>query len=330
MSRVGRIWSSLNPVSLLLLPLSLAFGAVTALRRVLYRSGVLRVQQFDVPIVIVGNITVGGTGKTPLVIWLADYLRQRGFRPGIVSRGYGGRASQWPQQVRPDSDPSVVGDEAVMLASRTGCPMCVGPDRPEAIRALLAHTDADIVISDDGLQHYAMGRDLEIAVIDGDRRLGNGLLLPAGPLREPRSRLARVDLVVVNGQGGRGEFSMKLFQPTVRGLHDGRVVEIDDFAGREIHAVAGIGNPQRFFALLQRVGLRVVEHPFADHHAYRDEDLAFSPALPILMTEKDAVKCRRLACKDCWVVHVDAQPDTGFVHRLNQALKDIANGQETP
>ena len=329
MPRLDHYWYSINGLSLLLFPLSLVFAAVAGMRRLAYRLGFFRVRRFPVPVVVVGNITVGGTGKTPLVIWLAGHLRRQGWRPGIVSRGYGGSARHWPQQVRADSDPRSVGDEAVMLASRTACPMCVGPDRPAAVQALLNHTDVDIVIADDGLQHYALGRDLEIAVIDGDRRLGNGLLLPAGPLREARSRLRHVDMVVVTGQGRAGEYAMKLFQPALRALHGDCEAALRDFTGRQVHAVAGIGNPSRFFALLRRHGIEVIAHPFPDHHPFSAADLDFDDPHPVLMTEKDAVKCRRLPCRDCWVVRVEAQPDTGFVHRLNTALKDLDDGQKT-
>ena len=326
--RLERYWYSINGIALLLLPLSLLFGGMAWLRRQAYRFGLKRSQRFPVPVIVVGNITVGGTGKTPLVTWLARHLRQQGWRPGIVSRGYGGKAAHWPQQVRADSDPGSVGDEAVMLAALTGSPVCVGPDRPAAVSDLLAHTDVDIVISDDGMQHYALARDLEIAVIDGERRLGNGFLLPAGPLREPKRRLKRVDLVLVNGRGGEGEFSMKLFQPSVHALHEDRSAEIGEFAGSAAHAVAGIGNPERFFDLLDRHGIEVRRHPFADHHPFSAKDLSFDDELPVLMTEKDAVKCRRLPCRNCWVVHVDAQPDAGFVHHLNTALKEIVDGQK--
>lgn len=329
MPRLDDFWSTVNGVSLALLPLSLLFAAVAAVRRLSYRTGVLRARHFSVPVVVVGNITVGGTGKTPLVTWLAGFLRSHGWRPGIVSRGYGGTARHWPQQVRADSDPASVGDEAVMLAAFTACPMCVGPDRPAAVRELLAHTDVNIIISDDGMQHYALARDLEIAVIDGERRLGNGFLLPAGPLREPKSRLRSVDLVVVNGQGRAGEFSMKLFQPSVRPLAGGQEVGISEFAGVAVNAVAGIGNPQRFYDLLARHGVEVKPRPFRDHHLFEAKDLCFDDGLPVLMTEKDAVKCRRLPCRNCWVVHVNAQPDASFVQRLNTALKDIVNGQKT-
>ena len=325
---IERYWYSINGISLALLPLSLLFGTVAWLRRQAFRIGLKRSHRFAVPVVVVGNITVGGTGKTPLVIWLARHLRKQGWRPGIVSRGYGGKAAHWPQRVGADSDPGSVGDEAVMLAALTGCPMCVGPDRPAAVAELLAHTEVDIVISDDGMQHYALARDLEIAMIDGERRLGNGFLLPAGPLREPKGRLKHVDLVLVNGCGSEGEFSMKLFRPSLHALHQNRSVDIGEFAGRAVHAVAGIGNPERFFDLLDRHGIEVRRHPYSDHHPFRPEDLSFDEALPILMTEKDAVKCRRLPCRDCWVVHVNAQPDAGFVHRLNIALKEIVDGQK--
>ncbi|MGB5561336.1 MAG: tetraacyldisaccharide 4'-kinase [Sedimenticolaceae bacterium] len=328
MRRLDHYWNTVNAVSVLLYPLSLVFGLVAGLRRLAYRIGLVRVRSFPVSVLVVGNITVGGTGKTPLVIWLADYLKQHGWRPGIVSRGYGGRARNWPQQVRADSDPGSVGDEAVMLAATTGCPMCVGPDRPAAVEALLAHTDVNIVISDDGLQHYALGRDLEIAVIDGERRLGNGFLLPAGPLREPASRLDRVDLVVVNGEAGEGEHSMKIFQPSVQPLAGDGSAGITAFAGRTVHAVAGVGNPQRFFRMLARHGIEVIPHPFPDHHPFCAADLDFNDELPVLMTEKDAVKCRRLGCRDCWVVYVNAQPDAGFIQHLNIALKDIVDGQK--
>lgn len=327
MAFVTSLWQSRNLVSVLLLPLSLVFATLAFLRRSAYRLGIRKIHRFDVPLVVVGNITVGGTGKTPLVVWLVRFLRDQGLRPGIVSRGYRGTARHWPQQVRPDSDPTVVGDEAVLLAAQAACPVCVGPDRAEAVRALCRHTDINIAISDDGLQHYAMDRDLEIAVIDGDRRFGNGFMLPAGPLRESRGRLDQVDMVVVNGSGGDGEYSMKLDQPTVyrlKGEADGR--SLAHFGRAAVHAVAGIGNPERFFSLLERHGVDIQRHAFPDHHAYRAEDLSFADSMPVLMTDKDAVKCRRLPCSDCWVVRVEAQPDAQFVHELKLVLKDLVDG----
>ncbi len=206
---LDELWYGRNPLSVLLLPLAWIFQLVTSLRRKAYNSGLFATYHAPVPVIVVGNLTVGGSGKTPLVIWLAGYLSALGLRPGIVTRGYGGRATRWPQQVRPDSDPDTVGEEAVLIARRTRRPVAVGPDRSAAVRALLEHTDCNIVISDDGLQHYALGRALEIAVIDGARRLGNRRLLPAGPLREPPSRLEEVDFVVNNGVAGRNEYAMK-------------------------------------------------------------------------------------------------------------------------
>ncbi len=328
MPRLESFWDTVNPVSLALLPLSLLFASAVAVRRILYRVGLRRVQRSTAPVLVVGNLTVGGTGKTPLVIWLADYLRGRGWRPGIVARGYGGRARFWPQQVRSDSDPAMVGDEAVLLAAATRCPVCVGPDRPAAVAALLEHTDIDLVLSDDGLQHYALGRDLEIAVIDGRRRLGNGFMLPAGPLREPASRLRAADLVVANGPVGPGEYAMSLQRPRVRELRADRVVQLAEFAGCRVHAVAGIGNPLRFFELLTDAGVQIEAHPFPDHHVFRATDLVFDDGLPILMTAKDAVKCRRILCRDCWVVDISVQPDDAFIRRLETALQDIVDGQK--
>ncbi len=329
---LARLWYGNSRLSLPLLPLSLLYGLVVALRRLGYRSGLRRAHRFRAPVVVVGNLTVGGTGKTPLVIWLAGHLKELGFRPGIVSRGYGGRASHWPQQVRPDSDPVVVGDEAVLLARRTGCPMCVAPDRVAAVEALLTHTDCDIVISDDGLQHLAMGRDLEILVVDGDRGLGNGRLLPAGPLREPASRLEQVDLVISNGRWRDEVPVMQVVRPRLVPLSQEDPEEVhalEEAAGHRVHAVAGIGNPQRFFDLLTGHGLEVVPHPFPDHHDYRPGDLDFEPDLPVVMTEKDAVKCRRFARPDHWVVEIDVQPDDVFVHNLDLKLRKLKDGQET-
>ena len=212
MKRLDHYWYTRSPWLLLLTPLSLLFRVVVGARRLAYRVGIKRSTRVSLPVIVVGNITVGGTGKTPLVVWLAGYLREKGHAPGIVSRGYGGTASHWPQQVRADSDPAVVGDEAVLLAATTGCPMAVAPDRVAAAQALVDQGGCDVIISDDGLQHYALQRDIEIAVIDGVRRFGSGFLLPAGPLREPLKRLQQVDLVVVNGLGDGDEHRMTLQQ----------------------------------------------------------------------------------------------------------------------
>ena len=259
-----------------------------------------------------------------MVTWLIELLRDKGYSPGIVSRGYGGAARNWPQQVRVDSDPRMVGDEAVLLAHRCQCPMAVGPGRVEAALALLEHKDVDIIVADDGLQHYALGRDLEIAVIDGVRRFGNGKCLPAGPLREPRKRMKSVDVAVTNGVPGPREYGMILKPGPVQNFVDSRQrVTLNKFSivSKKVHAVAGIGNPDRFFQQLEDHGLDVIEHPFVDHYMYQCEDLKFEDDLPVLMTEKDAVKCRTFADKRFWVVPVDAKVDERIIPLILRYIK---------
>lgn len=247
---VDDYWYSTSLFTLLLLPLSWLFCFVSWLRKLTFQAGLLRKQRLPVPVVVVGNITVGGTGKTPLVTWIVEYLLNLGYRPGVVSRGYSGKGDVWPSIVSPESDPKEVGDEPVLIAKRTDCPVCVGPDRPSAGRKLIETGLCDIIVSDDGLQHYALERDLEIAVLDGDRRLGNGHCLPAGPLREKPSRLASVDIVVCNGGSAQpGEFQMYLVTGDLINLKDESMrCSPADFIGGPVHAVAGIGNPKRFFS----------------------------------------------------------------------------------
>ena len=312
-------WYRISPLHLVLWPLSLAFAALAASRRLLYRAGILAVTRLPVPVIVAGNISVGGTGKTPLVIWLAQLLRERGYHPGIVCRGYGGSAGT-PQRAIAGSDPGVVGDEAVLLARRCGCPVWTGARRAAAARALLAaHPECDAVISDDGLQYYALARDVEIAVIDGERGFGNGMLLPAGPLREPLQRLARVDALVVNGAAlfpramlpsGSPTFEMTLGGRTFYDLlNPARQAEPEYFARQRIHAVAGIGNPRRFFNHLRELGISFTGHPFPDHHAFEAADLACADADAVLMTEKDAVKCERFGSEKFWALRIDAEVD---------------------
>jgi tetraacyldisaccharide 4'-kinase len=288
---------------------------VSAARRSAYAYGVLRTHRAGVPVVIVGNITVGGTGKTPLVLWLAAFLQRHGMRPGIVSRGYRGAADH-ALEVTPAVDTSTAGDEPVLLARRSGCPVWIGRDRVAAARALLeAHPECDVIIADDGLQHYRLARDVEIAVIDGARGLGNGYTLPAGPLREPASRLAAVDAVVVNARDASEaarprECVMRLEGSRFRNLADPqRHAGAADFAGKRVVAIAAIGNPPRFFAHLAALGMTFESRAFPDHHAYRESDLAFPDADAIVMTEKDAVKCAPFASPLHWVLPVDAVPD---------------------
>ena len=293
----------------LLLPLSWLYALLIRLRLFFYRLGILRVQQAPVPVIIVGNLSVGGTGKTPITLWIANRMRQRGFKPGIVSRGYGGVKGATPMLVTVESNPAIVGDEAVLMAANTECPIVVHPDRVAAIERL-CELGVNLVVSDDGLQHYRLARNYEIAVVDGARGFGNGRLLPAGPLREPRGRLASVDQVLIHGDWQSAEpapataMSFRLQADVVVSLDDQNRKSFAEFAGQSIHAIAGIGNPHRFFDLLRAHGLDVIEHAYPDHSSYSPGDLRYDDGLAVLMTEKDRVKCRNIAPKNCWYVPV--------------------------
>jgi tetraacyldisaccharide 4'-kinase len=316
------LWYGRTLTGAMIAPLGWFFATGVRLRRLLYRVGVLRGQRVGAPVIVVGNIVAGGTGKTPLVTWIARFLAKEGYRPGIVCRGYGGRATRWPQQVRPDADPFMVGDEAVLLARRGGCPVAAGPDRIAASRALVEHAGCDVVVSDDGLQHLRLARDVEIAVVDGERRHGNGRCLPAGPLREPVSRLRSVDLVVSNGAALQGEFAMRL-APWHALAADGsdRKMPLEGFRGRRVHGLAGIGNPERFFRMLEGHGMTVVRHSFPDHHPFASPDLELGDDAPVIMTEKDAVKCARFAGAQVWYVPVRAELHPAFAARLLRLLR---------
>ena len=322
MKRIDEHWYRGSLWLWLLWPLSILFCLLVMVRRLFYRIGILRGERAGVPVIVVGNITVGGSGKTPLVLWLAEYLRQHGYRPGLISRGYGGQATHWPQSVSAESDPREVGDEALLLARRSGCPMVVGPDRVAAARQLLAEHDVNIIISDDGMQHYRLARDIEIAVLDGERRLGNRLCLPAGPLREPGSRLKSVDYIVTNGAGQEGEWAMQLEATKAVSLRDGERKPILELSSGPVHAVAGIGNPTRFFNTLRVLGLEPIEHAFPDHHPYREGELDFNDAIPVLMTEKDAVKYLDYAGERHWYLPVNASLPAEFGERLLAALEN--------
>ena len=321
------LWYTRNKLCWILLPLSLLFILASVIRKYAYRAGLLPVQRVDVPVIVVGNITVGGTGKTPLIIWLVEYLKELGYKPGVISRGYGGQEGNTPQQVRADSFPELVGDEPVLIAQRTEVPVAVSPKRYLAARELIQHKNCDIILSDDGLQHYGLHRDIEIAVIDGKRLFGNGFRLPAGPLREHPSRLRHVDMIVNNGSDGKNQHKMEYKGSELLSLKDDHVrKKLDKFTGRDVHAIAGIGNPESFFTLLKKYNLRVVKHAFPDHYQYHERDFSFEDDLPIIMTEKDAVKCREYAKDNFWYLPIEADLSNTFEHRFQTILKEIENG----
>lgn len=320
-----RFWQSRNLVAATLWPLSQLFGFAVALRRAAYQWGWLNQQHIPAPVVVVGNITAGGSGKTPLVIGLVAVLQRAGYRPGVVSRGYGGKARRGPHWVTATSDPVQVGDEPVLIAGRCRCPVVVDRNRPRGALALVEH-GCDVVLADDGLQHYALRRDVEIAVIDGRRGLGNGFLLPAGPLRERPSRLKRVDFVVGNGRADPGQYLMRLrLERAVNLLESGVCRRLTDWSGRTVAAVAGIGDPDRFFADLREHGLVVQGRAFADHHRFCSADLMTGDHRPLLMTEKDAVKCRSWARPEHWYVPAETElPETLVRALLKRLIAPIA------
>lgn len=300
--KAPRHWNMRGPFAVCLLPLSWLFGGLGHLRRLAYNRGWLETDHPGVTTVIVGNINVGGSGKSPLLISLVKLLKRQGLSVGVVSRGYGGTATATPQRVFPHSDPALVGDEAVMLARRCECPVVVCVDRVAAAEQLLAHEAVGVLLSDDGLQHYRLRRDIEIAVVDAVRGLGNGWLMPSGPLREPAWRLDTVDFVVRNGLP-----SGFVLEPTgLQAVGGTQQHDVSVFRGQRVHAVAGIGDPMRFFDTLRERGMEVVEHAFGDHHKYTAADFMFEGELPILMTEKDAVKCVGLGLRNAWYMPVDA------------------------
>lgn len=320
--------------------LSGVYAAVTSFRRALYRKGLKRRRHPGVPVIVVGNITVGGAGKTPLTIALVQRLKQEGWTPGVASRGYGRDDIATPLWVERDTDPRVGGDEPVLIARRTGVKLRADRDRAAAAKAL-AEAGCDIVICDDGLQHYRLARDIEIEVVDGRRRYGNGQLLPAGPLREPPERAADCDFRVVNmpqaasgdpaASSGFGEWPMRLVADQALPLVGARALKLEAFVGQRVHAVAGIGDPERYFAMLRGLGIAIVPHAFPDHHRYSEADFAFGSKLPVLMTEKDAVKCAAFVNEWCFSVPLTAELPAAFwvglldrLEKLRARIDDVA------
>ncbi|MEA5666570.1 tetraacyldisaccharide 4'-kinase [Stenotrophomonas sp. MH1] len=329
-------WYDDAPVPLAARVVAPLYGAVSGLRRWLYQRGWLRRRQVPVPVIVVGNITAGGTGKTPLTIELVTRLREAGWKPGVASRGYGRDDAGTARWITPDMEPALGGDEPVLIAWKTGVPVRVDRDRVAAAKALL-EAGCDVVVCDDGLQHYRLARDIEIEVVDAARRYGNGRMMPAGPLRESAARARDCDFRVVNlGQAsdapepavasGFGEWAMRLRIDTAHPLNGGRDQPLQAFAGQRVHAVAGIANPQRFFQMLRARGIGVVPHAFADHHRYQAGDLSFGSELPVLMTEKDAVKCQRFANRWHYAVPLQAELPAAFWVALLDRLGKLARG----
>jgi tetraacyldisaccharide 4'-kinase len=325
MTGLERCWYRTGYAHLILLPVSWLFGALAALRRALYHLHILKSVRLAVPVIVVGNISVGGTGKTPLTLALAQQLINRGRHPAIISRGYGGDGCQ--RQVTSDNTADQTGDEPLLMARRYLCPVWVGRDRvATATQALQTHPECDVILCDDGLQHYRLQRDVELVVIDGAHGFGNGYLLPAGPLREPVSRLKRVDAVIINGKNSMNNFNdqyiMELSGDIFYNLRNPeKFISISTLQTLNLHAIAGIGNPQRYFDHLKALGLTFTPHAFPDHHPYQAGDLAFPACDALLLTEKDAVKCVGFADDKYWVLRVDARIDSALTDHI---LRKIA------
>lgn len=301
-------WYSNSKIAYLFLPFSLLFWLISSIRRFLFQSGIFKSYKAPVPVIIVGNLSVGGNGKTPVVVWLVQQLQQRGLKCGVISRGYGSQSENYPLLVTAETDPVIGGDEPVLIAKRTGVPVSISANRQDAIECLLKHHDCDVIISDDGLQHYKLQRDIEIVVMDAQRELGNGFVLPAGPLRELPSRLQSVDLIITNGGENRySDAVMQLMPHSAINLVTNEKRALTSF--QQGVAIAGIGNPQRFFDMLQGLGIQLVEtKAFQDHQKFTAELFQTLPThQPLFMTEKDAVKCGQFAQTNWWYVPVDAQ-----------------------
>ncbi|MDM8347846.1 tetraacyldisaccharide 4'-kinase [Pseudomonas sp. sp1636] len=314
--RLLAAWYTGHPALTLLRPFECLYRAVVQRRRARFLAGAGEIYRAPVPVVVVGNITVGGTGKTPLILWLIEHCRQRGLRVGVVSRGYGAKPTHLPWRVQAEQSPGIAGDEPLLIVQRSGVPLMIDPDRGRAVAALLAAEPLDLILSDDGLQHYRLARDLELVLIDAARGLGNGRCLPAGPLREPAERLLSVDALLYNGADNDSPegYAFGLRPRALVNLRSGEQHPLTHFSPQQqLHAVAGIGNPRRFFNTLETLHWRPIAHAFVDHAQYSVELLNFSPALPVVMTEKDAVKCRAFAADDWWYLVVDAEPSAAFI-----------------
>lgn len=352
MKKLSAYWQTINLVSIALSPLSLLFCTVVFLRRFSYRIGLIPSRTSRLPVIVVGNIYIGGNGKTPFVIWLAGQLKKAGYKPGIVSRGYGASCKKtdpdWPRQVNLQQNRQLFGDEPLLIYQSTQCPVIIDPLRSRAVKKLEQDTDCDVIISDDGLQHYAMSRTIEINITDARRLYGNGLCLPAGPLREGQSRLKSVDYLVYNisqqslaadrteskRQYNDNQFTMDYEFNTILPLSAddintsaalNQTMTLSDLKGKIVHAVAGIGEPDNFFRLLEKQGLILIQHPFADHYQYQQEELMFNDSYPIIMTEKDAVKCHSFQLNECWYLPIQAKIDDTLIRSVLRKLEKHSN-----
>jgi tetraacyldisaccharide 4'-kinase len=299
-------------------PFSLIYRAIIATRKFLYQKNIFKTNKFPVPVIVVGNITLGGTGKTPLVIWLANFLKSKGYQPGIVSRGYKAQTKHYPQFVMKSMDARLVGDEPLLMAERTNCPVIIDPNRSRAVQHLLKNFSCNVVISDDGLQHYALHRDIEIIVIDGNRLFGNGLCLPAGPLREPLSRIKQSEFLISSHKPYQNAYRMHYDVKGIVNLNnETKTFILQNYPNHKIHAVAGIGHPEQFFQMLEHIlNKAVIKHPFPDHHFFKAKDFAAFAQEMIIMTEKDAVKCKPFSQANYYYVKIDAQIDDKFADVL--------------
>ncbi|HEY2566222.1 MAG TPA: tetraacyldisaccharide 4'-kinase [Candidatus Aquirickettsiella sp.] len=312
----------------LLWPLSFIYRIFIFVRRKFYQFHFLKINYLSIPIIVVGNITIGGTGKTPVVIALALFLKEKGWRPGIISRGYGGNTKHFPCLVHQNSNAREVGDEPILIAQHTGCPTIIDPDRSRGAKSLLKRSNCNIVISDDGLQHLSLGRDIEIVVVDGERRFGNNFCLPAGPLREPISRLNSVDFIISKGTAQTNEFKLCLIPDYFYQLIQAKNKQSKEyFLGKKVHAVAGIGNPNQFFKALRKLGLNIIEHPFPDHYLFKPRDFNYGDDAIVIMTEKDAVKCVGFVDARLWCLRTKTALDNNFLNtifnRINLINKNL-------
>ena len=324
---IEKVWYSKNIFSLLLSPLSLIYISIIYLRYTLYQLGLISITKINVPTIVIGNIVVGGTGKTPLVIWLAKHFKDKGFLPGIVSRGYGGTYLSNIELVKPTSNPLLVGDEPVIIARNTNCPVVVAKKRAKGAKKLVEKYNCNIILCDDGMQHYSLARDIEIAVIDGQRRFGNNYCFPAGPLREPKSRIFKADLIVSKYNARTCEHKMDYTYHQLVSLNElSKTIPISDLHGMTVHAIAGINNPDHFFSYLRSHKLELIIHKFPDHYSYTEDDVKFDDNFPVVMTEKDAVKCLNYSSDKHWYIPISAELSKSFVCDLDKLMGKIING----